>query len=140
MVPVVHTILPGWSAADCGTDYHGLADATFEDIEHGSELQMSRTFMLNLHEAILLEKRVADELYLGADNAAKENKNNYGCWWCMWMMCISLYPTMQVRATGVKSSAKDRRSEAELVGRFGFDVGVLVGFLTLTWPDGPSGR
>ena len=61
----------------------------FDDCEHGSEMQMS-TFLLNLHEAVLLEKRVPEELYLGADNTPKETKNKYGCWWCMWLLCLML--------------------------------------------------
>ena len=33
----------------------------FEDVDHGSEMQMS-TFLLNFHEAVLLEKRAPEEL------------------------------------------------------------------------------
>ena len=78
-----------------GSFYHGLEHSQvhmrtiFEDIEHGSEMQMS-TFLLNFHEAVLLEKRVPEELYLGADNTPKETKNKYGCWWCMWLLCLML--------------------------------------------------
>ena len=56
-----------------GSFYHCLEHSqvhlrtVFEDIEHGSEMQMS-TFLLNFHEAmlLLLKKRVPEELYLGA--------------------------------------------------------------------------
>ena len=61
----------------------------FDDCEHGSEMQMS-TFLLNFHEAVVLEQRIPEELYLGADNTPKETKNNIGCWWCMWLLCIML--------------------------------------------------
>jgi len=76
-----------------GSFYHGLERSQvhlrtmFEDIAHGSEMQMS-TFLLNFHEAVLLEKRVPEELYIGADNTPKETKNKYGCWWCMWFLCV----------------------------------------------------
>ena len=79
-----------------GSMYHGMMHSQvhtrtmFEDIEHGSEMQMS-TFLLNFHEAVMLEKRIPEELYLGADNTTKETKNKYGCWWCMWLMCIMLF-------------------------------------------------
>ena len=59
----------------------------FADGEHGSEMQMS-TFLLNFHEAALLEKRLPEELVLGTDNTTKETKNKYGCWWCMWLLCV----------------------------------------------------
>jgi len=78
-----------------GSFYHGLEHSQvhmrtiFEDIEHGSEMQMS-TFLLNFHEAVLLERRLPEELYLGADNTPKETKNKYGCWWCMWLLCLML--------------------------------------------------
>ena len=78
-----------------GSFYHGLDHSQvhmrtmFEDIEHGSEMQMS-TFLLNFHEAVLLERRVPEELYLGADNTPKETKNKYGCWWCIWLLCVCL--------------------------------------------------
>ena len=78
-----------------GSFYHGCEHSQvhirtmFEDIEHGSEMQMS-TFLLNFHESVLLEKRVPEELVLGADNTSKETKNKYGCWWCMWLLCVFL--------------------------------------------------
>ena len=78
-----------------GSFYHGLKHSQvhmrtmFEDTEHGSEMQMS-TFLMNFHEAALLENRLPEELYLGADNTPKETKNKYGCWWCMWLMCVML--------------------------------------------------
>ena len=52
-------------------------------------MQMN-TFLLNFHETVLLEKRVSEELYLGADNTPKETKNKYGCWWCMWLISVML--------------------------------------------------
>ena len=39
---------------------------------------------------MILEKRVPEELYLGADNTPKETKNKCGCWWCMWLLCVML--------------------------------------------------
>ena len=75
--------------------YHGVEHSQvhirtmFEDIEHGSEMQMS-TFLFNFHESVLLEKRVPEELVLGADNTSKETKNKYGTWWCMWLLCLFL--------------------------------------------------
>ena len=79
-----------------GSFYHGPdhmqvhVRTMFDDVDHGSEMQMS-TFLLNLHETVLLEKRVPEELYLGADNTPKETKNKYGCWWCMWLLCLFLH-------------------------------------------------
>ena len=76
-----------------GSFYHGLEHCQvhirtmFEDFQHGSEIQMS-TFLLNFHGAVLIEKRVPEELYLGADNTYKEPKNKFGCWWCMWLLCV----------------------------------------------------
>ena len=76
-----------------GSFYHGLEHwqvhirTMFEDTKHGSEMQMS-TFLLNFHEAVLIEKRVPEELYLGAENTYKETKNKYCCWWCMWLLCV----------------------------------------------------
>ena len=57
-------------------------------------MQMS-TFLLNFHEAALLEKRLPEELYLGADNTTKETKNKYGCWWA----ALHLYGHMLVGHT-----------------------------------------
>ena len=79
-----------------GSFYYGLSQSQvhirtmFDDISHGSEMQMS-TFLLNLHEAALLEGRLPEELYLGADNTPKETKNKYGCWWCMCLLCVFLH-------------------------------------------------
>ena len=76
-----------------GSFFHGLGRmqvhirTMFEDTQHGSEMQMS-TFLLNFHEAVLLEKQVPEELFLGADNTPKETKNKFGCWWCMWFLCV----------------------------------------------------
>ena len=62
----------------------------FEDIEHESEMEMI-TFLLNFHEAVVLERRVPEELHLGADKTTKETKNKYGCWWCIWLICVCLH-------------------------------------------------
>ena len=55
----------------------------FEDTDHGSEMQMS-TLLMNFHEAVLLENRIPEELYLGADNTPKETKKQ------VWMLVVDV--------------------------------------------------
>ena len=34
------------------------------------------------------EGHLPEELIIGSDNTAKETKNKYFCWWCMWFLCV----------------------------------------------------
>ena len=59
----------------------------FEDIEHGSDMQMS-TLTLNLFEAVALDRNMPEELLINTDNTAKETKNNICMWWMIWFLCV----------------------------------------------------
>ncbi len=58
----------------------------FEDTEHGSEMQCSHT-LLNLHHAATLEGYLPEEFHIGADNTPKETKNQFMCYFVMWLLC-----------------------------------------------------
>ena len=59
----------------------------FQDIEHGSDMQMS-TLLMNLFETIALERRMPEELLINTDNASKETKNVICMWWMIWLLCV----------------------------------------------------
>ena len=59
----------------------------FEDIEHGSDMQMS-TLTLNLFEAVALDRNMPEELLINTDNTAKETKNHICMWWMIWFLCV----------------------------------------------------
>ena len=61
----------------------------FEDIEHGSDMQMS-TLTMNFVEAVARDGNMPEELVINTDNTPKETKNNIAVWWMIWLLCLSL--------------------------------------------------
>ena len=82
-------------AAINGSSWHGPRETQwhirtmFEDIEHGSDMQMS-TLTMNFVEAVARDGNMPEELVINTDNTPKETKNNIAVWWMIWLLCLSL--------------------------------------------------
>ena len=59
---------------------------TWDDCEHGSEMQSS-AILENLCDAASEEGHLPESFTIGADNTTKEIKNQYTMWFFVWLLC-----------------------------------------------------